>query len=154
MAKAEGDGQKVNIPLLAICAMGWRSVVLWADYWISVCASRMNCRQIRNSQVRDTHRDVGSPMLSYKSTLPRKISKLYHIVIRTANRHRWSGRVDQDERVSVPQGTRQKSSRNFGIRLPPIMVNFSIYIVVHHYGGRSESISGNCLPKTQLPANS
>jgi len=41
---------------------------------------------------------------------------------RTANRHRWSGRVDQDERVRGPQGTRQKSGRNFGIRLcPPAM---------------------------------
>ena len=35
---------------------------------------------------------------------------------RTANRHRWSGREDQDERVRGPQGTRQTSGRNFGIR--------------------------------------
>ena len=35
---------------------------------------------------------------------------------RTANRHRWLGREDQGERVRGPQGTRQKSDRNFGIR--------------------------------------
>src|SRR3989344_6516533 len=38
---------------------------------------------------------------------------------RTANRHRWSARVEQDERVRGPQGTRQKSSRKFAIRLAP-----------------------------------
>jgi hypothetical protein len=61
---------------------------------------------------------------------------------RTANRHRCSGRVDQGERVIDPQGTRQKSSRKFAIRL------------ARSNTGRSESFPGNCLPKTQLPANS
>ena len=53
----------------------------------------------------------------YMKSLPRKSSKLQYTSNRTANRHRWEGRVDQDERVRGPQGTRQNSSRNFGIRL-------------------------------------
>ena len=50
-----------------------------------------------------------------RSTLPRKTSKF--IVCKTVpqNRHRWPGREDQGERVIAPQGTRQKSGRNFGI---------------------------------------
>ena len=31
------------------------------------------------------------------------------------NQHRWPGREDQGERVIAPQGTRQRSGRNFGI---------------------------------------
>jgi hypothetical protein len=38
---------------------------------------------------------------------------------RTANRHRYSGRVDQGERVISPQGTRQKSGRKLAIRPAP-----------------------------------
>ena len=47
---------------------------------------------------------------------PRKGVGAQPVGNRTANRHRWSGRADQGERVSDPQGTRQKSGRNFGIR--------------------------------------
>src|SRR3989338_6415187 len=84
----------------------------------------------------------GSPWESLQSTLPRKFSKLQYIWNRTVNRHRWSRREDEGERVGVSQGTRQKSSRNFGIRL------------THFNVGCNKSLSGNCLPKTQLPANS
>ncbi len=42
---------------------------------------------------------------------------VYSFEIRTANRHRWSRREDEGERVKVLQGTRQKISRNLGIRL-------------------------------------
>src|SRR3990167_4405638 len=70
-----------------------------------------------------------------QSNLPRKFSKsrfrlrnrgsrlrvgTYCESNRTANRHRCSARVEQGERVRRPQGTRQKSSRNFGIRLASI----------------------------------
>jgi len=62
--------------------------------------------------------------------------------LRTVNRHWWIGRVAQGERVSCRQGTRQKSGRKLAIR-PALRKE-----------GRSESIPSNCLPKTQLPANS
>jgi hypothetical protein len=39
-----------------------------------------------------------------------------YFIIRTANRHRCSGREDQGVRVILRQGTRQTSGRNFGIR--------------------------------------
>ncbi|MDB5260066.1 MAG: hypothetical protein JWN37_297 [Candidatus Nomurabacteria bacterium] len=42
------------------------------------------------------------------------------VLIRTANRHRYSGRVDQGERVISPKGTRQKSDRKLAIRSAPI----------------------------------
>ena len=48
--------------------------------------------------------------------LTRKASKRMDIAIRTANRHRCSGREDQGVRVILRQGTRQTSGRNFGIR--------------------------------------
>ena len=38
---------------------------------------------------------------------------------RTANRHRWEGRVDQGVREKHGLGTRQNSGRNFGIRPAP-----------------------------------
>ncbi len=38
--KGGGDGQMVNIPSLIYIAMGGRSAVLRADYWISVHAMR------------------------------------------------------------------------------------------------------------------
>ena len=78
----------------------------------------------------------------YMKSLPRKSSSIQYIWNRTANRNRRAGRVDQDERVKDPQGTRQKSGRNFGIR--PALSN----------EGRSESLPGDCLSKTQLPAKS
>ena len=46
----------------------------------------------------------------------------------------------QGERVKAPEGTRQISGRNFGIRPPYSNV------------GRSKRILGDCLPKTQVPA--
>ena len=49
--------------------------------------------------------------------------------------------MHQGERVKVPEGTRQKSRRNFGISLAS-MINW----------GRSESSSSDCLSKTQVPA--
>ena len=81
----------------------------------------------------------------YKARFQENLLRINSRGNRTANRHRWSGREDQDERVRGPQGTRQKSGRNFGIRpaLSPIRRR-----------GRSESFPSNCLPKTQLPANS
>jgi hypothetical protein len=51
--------------------------------------------------------------------LTRKATKLMSNSIRTANRHRCSGRVDQGVRVILRQGTRQNSGRNFGIRPAP-----------------------------------
>jgi hypothetical protein len=48
--------------------------------------------------------------------LTRKASKRVCCIIRTANRHRCSGREDQGVRVILRQGTRQISGRNFGIR--------------------------------------
>ena len=46
MAKAEPDGQTVNIPLLPHCAMEGRRVVRIASNWIDVWVVRMFCRQI------------------------------------------------------------------------------------------------------------
>ena len=51
--------------------------------------------------------------------LTRKAIKLMDYSIRTANRHRCSGREDQGVRVILRQGTRQTSGRNFGIRPAP-----------------------------------
>jgi hypothetical protein len=51
--------------------------------------------------------------------LTRKATKRVYHYIRTANRHRCSGRVDQGVRVILRQGTRQTSGRNFGIRPAP-----------------------------------
>jgi hypothetical protein len=51
--------------------------------------------------------------------LTRKAAILMFNAIRTANRHRCSGRVDQGVRVILRQGTRQISGRNFGIRPAP-----------------------------------
>ena len=100
--------------------MGGRSVVLYASYWIDVCISNLCSRKIRYVSWMTKTRYascLGTPKRRYKSTLPRKVSKLQYMWNRTANRHRWSGRVDQGERVRGLQGTRQNSSRNFGIRL-------------------------------------
>ena len=52
--------------------------------------------------------------------LTRKATKRVFITIRTANRHRCSGREDQGVRVILRQGTRQISGRNFGIRPAPL----------------------------------
>jgi hypothetical protein len=76
-------------------------------------------------------------------SLPRKASKLQLVQNRTANRHRWERREDEGERVRGPQGTRQISDRNFGIRSASLL-----------WGGRSERFPANCLSKTQLPAKS
>ena len=54
-----------------------------------------------------------------KARFQENLLSVNHAGDRTANRHRWSGRVAQDERVRCPQGTRQKSGRNFGIRPAP-----------------------------------
>jgi len=51
--------------------------------------------------------------------LTRKAAKRVDNAIRTANRHRCSGREDQGVRVILRQGTRQYSDRNFGIRSAP-----------------------------------
>jgi hypothetical protein len=48
--------------------------------------------------------------------LTRKATERVYSAIRTANRHRCSGREDQGVRVILRQGTRQTSGRNFGIR--------------------------------------
>ena len=90
---------------------------------------------------------------------------------RTENRHRWAGREDQGERVSVPQGTRQKSGRNLGIR-PALSGlkdgNFVLYSCdwpVDRTGGRwvntvacrqwnttpGQSQPEICLKKTEFP---
>ena len=53
--------------------------------------------------------------------LTRKAIKRVYITIRTANRHRCSGREDQGVRVILRQGTRQTSGRNFGIRPAPLV---------------------------------
>ncbi len=53
------------------------------------------------------------------TVLTRKATKRVDIVIRTANRHWCSGRVDQGVRVILRYGTRQTSGRNFGIRPAP-----------------------------------
>ena len=51
--------------------------------------------------------------------LTRKATIRVFFTIRTANRHRCSGREDQGVRVILRQGTRQTSGRNFGIRPAP-----------------------------------
>jgi hypothetical protein len=51
--------------------------------------------------------------------LTRKAIRRVDYANRTANRHRYSGRVDQGVRVILRQGTRQYSDRNFGIRSAP-----------------------------------
>lgn len=53
------------------------------------------------------------------TVLTRKATKRVFTIIRTANRHRCSGREDQGVRVILRQGTRQTSGRNFGIRPAP-----------------------------------
>jgi hypothetical protein len=52
--------------------------------------------------------------------------------------------VCQGEQVKDPEGTRQKSDRNLGIR--------SAFLCKKK--GRSERFSSDCLSKTQVPANS
>ena len=52
-------------------------------------------------------------------TVTRKAQKRVAYAVRTANRHRCSGRVDQGVRVILRQGTRQYSDRNLGIRSAP-----------------------------------
>ncbi len=71
--------------------------------------------------------------------VPRKVYMRSGISIRTANRHRWEGREDHGAREKHGSGTRQNSDRNFGIRSAP-------------FGGPQLKISGDCLPKTQVPA--
>ena len=61
---------------------------------------------------------------------------------RTGIRHRWVGREDQGERVKDPQGTRQKSIRKFAIWIDA------------RKRACNKSTPGDCLTKTQLPANS
>ncbi len=106
------------------------------------------CAQVRSlgkSGLHKNRREIKSEASAdemYMKSLPRKSSSIQHIWNRTANRNRRAGRVDQDERVKDPQGTRQKSIRNFGIRIASCK------------RGRSESLPGDCLSKTQLPAKS
>ncbi len=47
MAKAEGDGQQVNIPALRIILMTGRNLVHRSCYWICVHSVRIKRRQIR-----------------------------------------------------------------------------------------------------------
>ncbi len=130
--------------------------------------------------------------------LTRKAIERVDYAIRTANRHRCSGRVDQGVRVILRQGTRQYSDRNFGIRSAPSLcmqsvrnslylcirssvpvflngnktrqnleTNFSLQRETNHIGELTHathifvcSVTGpqlrspcNCLPKTQVSAN-
>ena len=54
-----------------------------------------------------------------ESTLPRKVLTILFNGFRTANQHRWAGRVAQGERVIPREGTRQNSVRKFAIRTAP-----------------------------------
>ena len=120
--------------------MEGRSAVLQAPYWIGVRTAIMLGRKIR--QVNESSMEKWRFV---KANLQERASKknfyVYHYKNRTANRHRCSGRVAQGERVRDPQGTRQKSGRTLAIR--PALSN----------KGRRELFPGDCLPKTQLPAN-
>ena len=52
---------------------------------------------------------------------------------RTANRHRYSGRVDQGVRVILRQGTRQYSDRNLGIRSSSSSFGAILYAMFYIY---------------------
>ena len=60
MAKAAPDGQQVNIPALLIIAMEGRRVVERANYWILVCVSHVEDRQIRSPDFNVTTRHLSS----------------------------------------------------------------------------------------------
>lgn len=102
--------------MTGICAMERRIVVSPAPLLDWGLLVRRHGRQIRHAILQATQQFPSSEGESGESTVPRKSSKLQHMSDRTANRHRCSGRVDQDERVRGPQGTRQNSGRTFGIR--------------------------------------
>jgi len=53
MAKAEADGQLVNIPTRLYNSMEGRSVVYGASQWFDVLDVRVSCRQIRMSFFND-----------------------------------------------------------------------------------------------------
>src|SRR3989338_3524456 len=97
-----------------------RTAVCAAGNWIPVGSARTRVRQIRHAllnqlvQTESQFPPTGGERV--QSAVSRKSSKLNHTCDRTAHRHRWSGREDQDERVRGPQGTRQKSGRKLAIR--------------------------------------
>src|SRR3989344_4933542 len=78
--------------------------------------ARARAREIRRALPQVLTRFPPSGGERVLSAVSRKSSTLNHIHDRTAHRHRWSGREDQDERVRGPQGTRQKSGRKLAIR--------------------------------------
>ena len=106
--------------MTAVWAMERRTAVCAAGNWIPVGSARTRVRQIRHAllnqlvQTESQFPPTGGERV--QSAVSRKSSKLNHTCDRTAHRHRWSGREDQDERVRGPQGTRQKSGRKLAIR--------------------------------------
>src|SRR3989339_2137794 len=98
-----------------------RALVDWR-----LCFQDRYPRQIRDAALMQLSNYGGHPRLRPKEmtvkSLSRKTSKLKCMYVRTANRHRCTARVEQDERVSVLQGTRQKIGRTFGIRPAPVAI--------------------------------
>ncbi len=80
MAKAESDGQQVNIPALFERVMRGRSSVSYAHYWICVRSVRRSTRKIPLLPLMATSSEVETlwlrPQQMYESELPRKFSKL------------------------------------------------------------------------------
>ena len=99
-----GDGQRVNIPVPVYVCFWVRIEYVGADSWLYPSKSPL------------WRRMKGPQGLIPTDTVTRKAHKLMAYADRTANRHRYSGRVDQGERVILRQGTRQFNGRNFGIR--------------------------------------
>jgi len=99
MAKAETDGHMVNIPWLQRGAMGGRSLVCFAHYWICVRARRKVSRKIRYLLLMAI--PTRAKILSVRgkeikqSRLPRKTSK-----------HNRGGTVPQTDTGSLVEKTK------------------------------------------------
>ena len=87
---------------------GVRGILVGADSWLY--PSNLE----KNEGMKGLYGPIPVKVLTRKATI-----LMFHS-IRTANRHRCSGREDQGVRVILRQGTRQTSGRNFGIRPAPL----------------------------------
>jgi hypothetical protein len=106
MAKAEGDGQTVNIPSLRLIIDGVTDdktgSALMVLCWLQ---KDEHGRQIRRAafsgERRAQSKGHGFPWSISRKSIPRKPSKSYIKRIRTVNRHRWARRVASGERVNL-----------------------------------------------------
>ena len=123
-----GDGQRVNIPVPVYVCFWVRIEYVGADSWL------YPSNPLLWWGMKGPHRPIPT------DTVTRKAHKRVAYADRTANRHRYSGREDQGERVILRQGTQQFSDRNFGIRsasrrssLYLLLNMFATYANIGHY---------------------